>query len=77
VFKNIFGDSNRFPLISVSMELENQISESFKENESKENKNVDNFYEFTCILQQAYMEVVNIISKKIRIGNCVTYVKEN
>jgi len=36
----------------VSMDLENEKTETVNENENKENKNVDEFHEFRPILQQ-------------------------
>ena len=46
--QNIFRDSkNIFCDFSVEMELENEKTESIKENKNKENKNVDEFQE--CI----------------------------
>ena len=40
----------RFVVVSLSMELENEKTECVNKNENKENKNVDEFHEF--ILQQ-------------------------
>ena len=49
--QNIFRDSKRnFNDFSDGMKLENEKTESVNENESKENKNVDEFQEY--ILQQ-------------------------
>ena len=48
--KYIFRDSYRFPVVSVSMELQNEKTECVNENENKENRNVGEFHEF--ILQQ-------------------------
>ena len=49
--QNIFHDSKKiFCDFSAGMELENEKPKSVNENESKENKNVDNFQEY--ILQQ-------------------------
>ena len=48
--KNYFHGSKRFPVVSVSMQLENEETACVNENENKENKNVDEFHEF--VLQQ-------------------------